>query len=938
MPGAETFPDPDPTGRETKQVNMNPSKQSALTLLACAAFTTVNAATNSLPASAALPLGTGAARGFIVRTAQAPQDSTVANNLIRALKQINGTLTTAAGAAVPNEAVAGPNPDGSYAVDTVDFEKDAAAFDLLDVDGNITASFVPAAFPGIPGSGADTLNFATEVVGFLELPQGVTTFGISSGADRTDVNDDDGFQVFVSANPRDFFGTKVATYDRGAAIKPFTANQYNETVWSVDAPAAGIYPFRILHWQTGHGANLNFYSIAADGARTLVNSPTGAAAVKSYRATSVAASKGPYVAEAGPAPGSDGNSSSAPVEAVVIDGDTTVATAGVALYLNGTKVVPQTLSKTGSKIALSYSPNATRSEKDNAVRLELKDSAGVGRTNAWTFGIVVSGAAGSQVAGQWDFDGGDLSATVGKALAYFDPVAQQNTRFGTTTALGVPDIGGKPAKVMEVPGDLDRKIGYVMDHGIKPNGGGTRVNQYTLIFDLYIDTTGPGAASLLQTSSLSNTDDGDLFWQGSNFGQGGDGYKGRGTFTAGAWHRVVAAYDEAANPPVVTKFVDGIKQDDWTANQGLDAPRRALQPTALLFGDGDQDERRVMYVNSVQVRAGKITDAEAVLLGGPSADGIPAVIPKSTVTGQWDFEFADLGATVGKALAYFDPTFDGPTGTADDKTTFGTTTELGVADIGGKPTKIMKVPGTLDRRIAYVMDHGIKPNGGGTKVNQYTLIFDLYIDTTGPGAASLLQTSSLSNTDDGDLFWQGSNFGQGGDGYKGRGTFTAGAWHRVVAAYDEAANPPVVTKFVDGIKQDDWTANQGLDAPRRALQPTALLFGDGDQDERRVMYVSSVQIRAGKLTDPEMIALGGPSADGIPLVITGVVAEVPPPALTLTRTATGFTLAWPADAVGYTLESSAVIGSPTWVAVPGVTGNSAPLTAGSGTGFYRLRK
>mgnify|MGYP003349270494 CR=1 FL=1 len=135
-----------------------------------------------------------------------------------------------------------------------------------------------------------------------------------------------------------------------------------------------------------------------------------------------------------------------------------------------------------------------------------------------------------------------------------------------------------------------------------PNGGGTKVNQYTIIYDILVGTTGPGAASLLQTSSLNNTDDGDLFWQGNNFGQGGGGYNGRGTFTAGAWHRVVAAYDMAATPPVVTKYVDGIKQDDWTANQGLDAARRALLPTVLLFGDGDQDERRAMWVNSIQFR------------------------------------------------------------------------------------------------------------------------------------------------------------------------------------------------------------------------------------------------------------------------------------------------------------------------------------------------
>lgn len=131
---------------------------------------------------------------------------------------------------------------------------------------------------------------------------------------------------------------------------------------------------------------------------------------------------------------------------------------------------------------------------------------------------------------------------------------------------------------MKVPGDLDRAIGYVMNHGIAPNGGGTRVNQYTLVVDVFVATEGPGAASLWQTSSLNNTDDGDLFWQGNNFGQGGDGYRGKGTFTAGAWHRVAAAYDMAATPPVVVKYVDGRQQDEWTANQGLTTPGAPFSP------------------------------------------------------------------------------------------------------------------------------------------------------------------------------------------------------------------------------------------------------------------------------------------------------------------------------------------------------------------------
>jgi hypothetical protein len=112
-----------------------------------------------------------------------------------------------------------------------------------------------------------------------------------------------------------------------------------------------------------------------------------------------------------------------------------------------------------------------------------------------------------------------------------------------------------------------------------------------------------------------------------------------------------------------------------------------------------------------------------------------------------------------------------------------------------------------------------------------------------------------------------------------------------------AANPPVVTKYVDGIFQDDWTASQALDAPRRALQPTAVLFGDGDQDERRVMWVNSIQIRAGALSKPELESLGKPDGNPIPLALT-VQAPPTPPSLSVTQSGNQLTITWPADA-GY---------------------------------------
>jgi hypothetical protein len=143
---------------------------------------------------------------------------------------------------------------------------------------------------------------------------------------------------------------------------------------------------------------------------------------------------------------------------------------------------------------------------------------------------------------------------------------------------------------------------------------------------------------------------------------------------------------------------------------------------------------------------------------------------------------------------------------------------------------------------------------------------------------------------------------------------------------------------VDGIFQDNWTANQGLDNPRRALQPTAVLFGDGDQDERREMWVNAIQIREGRLSNAEIEALGGPTATGIPIVIEGVAAPVEPPVLQIARNANGsITLSWTSTAV-FVLESKERLTDATWTEVPGVTGNSVTLTPATATAFYRLRQ
>jgi hypothetical protein len=147
----------------------------------------------------------------------------------------------------------------------------------------------------------------------------------------------------------------------------------------------------------------------------------------------------------------------------------------------------------------------------------------------------------------------------------------------------------------------------------------------------------------------------------------------------------------------------------------------------------------------------------------------------------------------------------------------------------------------------------------------------------------------------------------------------------------------LITKWVDGVKAEDWVSSaNGLDAARRSLQPTALLFGDGDGDDRAPCAVKSIQISSVKLSDAAMMALGGPSGSGIPIVIPSI--SVTPPSLKITVSAGQLTISWPVSATGLTLKSTPSLSSPNWQAVSGVVNNSVTIAIGAGNQFFALHQ
>jgi hypothetical protein len=922
-----------------------------------------------LPVSAAGAPGTASVPGFIYRVAQSPSTSSGATSLTAAQAQLDGTLANSSGVLYSNEANlsgTGLQADtngvfaGTYFIDqyegndgTIAFSTETPPFNL----GNGGAlPFDGYAFPGIPGMDTNGTinsdNFSDDVLAYIPLTAGTSyTFGVDVWGDRVDVPPDNGYVLFCGANPRDFFSTVVGQYVRTTIGSTFTTGG-NTNTFTFIPPVTGVYPFRLIHWAPApaaggtSGAELAWYYVDPATTNTILINDLVDGTIAAYRASTIP--REPYVAEVSPTPGGNGFPSTAPIVVVLSDDDLKVGSGSVKLYLDGAQVTP-IITKTNTLTTVTYIPNALRTTVTNELELVYSDNATPTAnffTNNWSFTIVVAGASTPPVTGQWDFNG-NLAATVGSNLLFFDGPAGYSASvitFGTCSSFGIPGINGVDAQVMYVPAlangsSEDTNYGLKMFPLIQPNGGGLKVNQYTIIYDMYY------SGSVLpffqcQNTNNANGTDGSLFLQGGDMGQGSGGYTmNHGPVSATNWHRLAFAVDLSQN--LITKWVDGVKAQDWVSSaNGLDAARRAWQPEVSLFSDCDGDDHTALcYVSSIQVRSGKLSDADMVLLGGPSAGKIPRTIPGTSVTGQWDFNFVSSGdqltASVGSNLLYF----DGISGYSASVITFGTCSSYGIPLINGVDAQVMYVPALAngsseDTNYGLKMYPLIAPNGGGLKINQYTIIYDMYYDG---GVLPFFQCQSTNNANgtDGSLFLQNGQMGQGSGGYNMPG-IPGGAisdgWHRLAFAVDLSQN--LITKWVDGVDADDWISSaNGLDAPRRAWQPEVSLFSDCDGDDHTALcYVKSIQVSNGKLSAAQMMALGGPSPYGIPLAV---------PTLNVAVSASegAITLSWDTAFSGFVLNSTKDLRIP-FTPVSGVdyTNNTytVPIASAGAAAFFQL--
>ena len=193
--------------------------------------------------------GTGTTRGFSVRVVQAPLGSGLDNSLQRAEDQL-----------APNSTI--PKYYESNVVDqVVNYSQNGP--------GSAEGYFPDdALIPGldVPANGSD--DIAMEVLAYLDLAGGTHRFG---------VNCDDGYKIVSGTALTDLNRPPLAFHNGGPA---------NETFDFV-VTEAGLYPFRMVWYERGGGANVEWFSVdAASDTRTLINDPNSVGAIKAFTSVS----------------------------------------------------------------------------------------------------------------------------------------------------------------------------------------------------------------------------------------------------------------------------------------------------------------------------------------------------------------------------------------------------------------------------------------------------------------------------------------------------------------------------------------------------------------------------------------------------------------------------------------------------------------------------
>ena len=191
------------------------------------------------------------------------------NSVARAEAQLAGVLS-------PDLSTPGPGPNGSYtATGIINWANNMYPTHIGAAIGNFQTNsygsgwpypnYPDQPFPGIAVTNSFTDNLAAEIFAYLQFD--------TAGYYRFGINSDDAFALQVGT-PGVTNGTVMASVDAGKGSSDIPV--------SFTVPQAGLYPIRLVYYNGGGGANLEYFSYDDNGSKIPINDTNNPAAIKAY--------------------------------------------------------------------------------------------------------------------------------------------------------------------------------------------------------------------------------------------------------------------------------------------------------------------------------------------------------------------------------------------------------------------------------------------------------------------------------------------------------------------------------------------------------------------------------------------------------------------------------------------------------------------------------
>ena len=151
--------------------------------------------------------------------------------------------------------------------------------------------------------------------------------------------------------------------------------------------ADGIYPFRLLYFEGGGDANVEWFSVDSATNKILINDRTNPNAVNSYRESTIL--NRPYVRTIIPVPGATLVPRDTNILIQIVDGVQKVATNSIKLFVSGQAVTPVITKPAGTNLTtISYDPPVDFTiDTTVPIRLVYSDDKvpATSVTNDWSF-------------------------------------------------------------------------------------------------------------------------------------------------------------------------------------------------------------------------------------------------------------------------------------------------------------------------------------------------------------------------------------------------------------------------------------------------------------------------------------------------------------------------------------------------------------------------